>query len=916
MKHLVVIDGFNFFFRAYYGVRSLTRSDGLNTNALYGFTQMLLKVVADLKPDMCAVALDTTPTFRNEIYSEYKAHRKEPDAEMIEQFPFLEPLIHSFGIPTLKEKGFEADDLIATIAQTYGENCKVTIVSSDKDLMQLVTNNVVMLDTMKDKTIGADEVVEKFGVGPDKVIEVQSLIGDSSDNIPGVKGIGPKGAAQLIQQFGTLENLYNHLDEVGKPKLVEKLEHCRDNAFMSKELVTLKTDVHSDVTEEHLHFDPTLKEAVTFLKDLEFNRLVARVEKLAGVEPQEAEIPPVRVTTPAPKQDTAVEAFDAPFDNYETVSTEAQLERWIADIKHAGYFAVDTETTSIDFMQANLVGFSLCIHPGKACYVPLMHQGDMLLEQPPQLDKKWALEQMRPLLEDKNIRKIGQNIKYDMHIFKHEDIMLKGIEDTMLMSFCLDGGKYNSHGMDDMAERHLGFTPISFKEVCGTGKKQMTFDMVHIEQATPYAAEDADVTLRLYKMFEERLNMPDNAGVKKVYEEIERPLVPTLLRMEEDGVLVDRKCLEDLSTEFETRLKAHEAKVFEFAGEEFNVASPKQLAEVLFDKMEIPHKGKSRSTNVTVLEKLAAEGYEIASEVLAYRGLAKLKNTYTEALVAQINPATGRVHTNYNQTGAATGRFSSSNPNLQNIPTRSEDGKKIRRAFAAAQGAVILCADYSQIELRLLAHLSESEGLQKAFKEDKDIHAYTAHQIFNVPLEEVTSEQRSASKAINFGLVYGMGSTSLARNIGVSKKEAAQYIENYFERYSGVRKFLEGYKERAHAFGYIETMFGRRVHFPDINAKHPMFRAGAERAAINAPLQGANADIIKMVMPKLEKQLKDAGFKTKMLLQVHDELVFEVPENEVAQVTDIICESMASAAQLSVPLKVGIDTANNWEDAH
>ncbi|MFT7144859.1 MAG: DNA polymerase-1, partial [bacterium] len=820
-KKLVVIDGFNFLFRAYYAVRALNRSDGMPTNALYGFTQMLLKVIDDLQPEYLAVALDVPRNFRHDLYSEYKAHRKEVDEEMKIQIPMLEPLVQAFGIVTLKVDGFEADDIIATLAHKYNEETEVVIVSSDKDLMQLVNDDVSMFDTMKDLHIKAEQVFDKFSVTPDKVIEVQSLIGDASDNIPGVKSIGPKTASKLIDQFGSLENLYANIDQVEREKLKQSLLENKDNAFLSKKLVTLSHEVPLSQSLESLVYSPNAASAEVFLDDMEFNRLKARAAKLFG----KAKVGQNDTTVIKPKAISPAEEPIKVTVQYETVDSDALLDKWLNLLEKHKIFAIDTETTSLDFMQAKLVGISLSVQENEACYIPLDHTGDTLFGDIKQLNKAHVLAKLKPFLADSAYTKIGQNIKYDMHIFKGEGLDVHGIEDTMVMSACLDAGLHG-HGMDALAKLHLDHHCIPFKEVAGVGKKQVTFDKVAVKEATQYAAEDADITLRLYHVLKKRIDMVENAPIKNLYETIERPLIPVLMGMEQRGVLVDRNHLEKLSFEFEGRLKTHEAKIYALAGEEFNINSPKQLGEILFDKMGLEQKSKKRSTKADILEKLAEEN-EICAEVVKYRGLAKLRSTYTEALIGQINPKTGRVHTSYHQIGAATGRFSSSDPNLQNIPARSQDGRKIRQTFIAKDGYVLMCADYSQIELRLLAHLSGSEALQTAFVEDKDIHAVTAHQIFNVPLEEVTSNQRSAAKAINFGLVYGMGKTSLAKHIGVTQAEAASYIESYFEHYSGVRTFLDGYKQKAHEYGYIETLYGRRVHFPNINEKHPMLRAGA-----------------------------------------------------------------------------------------
>ncbi len=911
-KHLVVIDGLSFFFRAYHAVRPLSRSDGLPTNALYGFCQMLIKVVKDLQPDACAVALDPkTKNFRYDIYPEYKANRSEIDEEMKQQIPYFEPLIDAFGIPGIRVEGVEADDIIATMAQVYpSKGYKMTIVSSDKDLMQLINTHVSMLDTMKNKHIQHNEVVEKFGVEPKGVIDVQALTGDASDNIPGVPSVGPKTAAQLMEQFGTLENLYHNLDQVKRDKLRDKLIKNKEKAFLSKQLVTLKTNVKLGVTEQALSFHPDLTCAQKFLQNMEFNSLASRLltdAKINGQHTQKisAKITPVKMTT----------------KSYECVTTSKTLQKWIQKLKTCKQFALDTETTSLDVMRADLVGVSLCIKEGEACYIPVSHKkqnDDLFVEntkQIEQLPKTEVVKALKPILANKNIIKVGQNIKYDMSILYKEGLKIKGFDDTMLMSFVLDAGRHQ-HNMDALAKKHLNIQPISYKEVAGVGKNQVTFDYVPLDKATDYAAEDADITKCLYTLLNNRLNERGMEKVKTLYTTIEKPLVPVLANMEKRGVLVDRSQLSKLSQEFEKQIKTHEAKIFELSGERFNVASPKQMAEMLFDKMKLTTKKKGRSTNVEVLELLAADGHKIATEILSFRQLSKLKSTYTDALLQQINPQTGRVHTSYNQAGAATGRFSSSDPNLQNIPIRTENGRKIRHAFIAKPGCVLLAADYSQIELRLLAHFSQSPALLAAFREGQDIHIHTAHQIFHVPHANVTTDQRRVAKMINFGIVYGMGAVSLAKQTGLTRQEATNHIAQYFERYAGVKEYMEANKQLAKEKGYVETLMGRRIHLPDIDSNHGGFRSQAERAAINAPLQGSNADIIKKVMPEIENTLAAKGLKTQMLMQVHDELVFEVPETEIKKASQIIRDLMESTVALSVPLKVGIGTGKNWEEAH
>lgn len=901
MKHLVVIDGLSFLFRAYHAVRPLTRADGLHTNALFGFAQMLTKVVRDLSPDLCVVALDSIgKTFRDGIYNQYKANRTEMDEEMAQQMPYFEPMIAAFGIRGLRVEGVEADDIIATIARRYGNDYKVTIVSSDKDLMQLIGGNVSMLDTMKGKIVGLEEVAEKFGVTPDKVVEVQALIGDSSDNVPGVYGVGPKTAAQLINAYGDLEGIYAHIEDIKQVKLKERLIEHKDTAFMSRELVRLKDDVDFDDSE--FEFTPTPAAARDFLLSLEFNTLAGRLNN----EAVEQKI----------KENQGEEsAQPAAATAYETVTTAAQLQKWLEKVKAAKIFGIDTETDSLDAIVAKLVGISLAVGPGDACYIPLAHRGDML-SSPQQLKKEEVLAALKPILENTAYTKVAHNLKYDFIVFKNNGITIQGYDDTMLMSFCLAGGLHN-HGLDGLCLMHLDHKNISYKEVCGTGAKQISFDQVPLDKATAYAAEDADMCLRLYTLFSEQLAKIDE--VRTVYETIERPLVPVIAAMEMRGVAVDKQQLAHLSQEFAAQMAAHEQKIFALAGCTFNVNSPKQLGEVLFDKLGLPSGKKTQSgwsTNEETLNKLADAGHDIANEVLAYRSLAKLRSTYSEALVQQINPQTGRVHTSYNQVGAATGRFSSSDPNLQNIPIRTENGRRIRHAFVAKPGYTLMSADYSQIELRLLAHMADVESLKQAFAHNRDIHSHTAHQIFDVPIDEVTAEQRRAAKIINFGIVYGMGAFSLAKQLGVGNAVGKEYIDNYFTRYSGIRAFIEEQQAVAHKNGYVKTFFGRRVHLPSINDKNKGFVAQAERAAINAPLQGSNADIIKLAMKRIEDRLTGENMPAQMLMQVHDELVFEVRDDAREKIEKLVREEMENVVKLSVPLKVGIGFGDNWEDAH
>lgn len=901
-QKLVIIDGLSFFFRAYHGVRPLTRADGLNTNALYGFAQMLIKVVRDLKPDLCCVALDSPTNFRYDIYPDYKANRKELDPEMAEQFPYFEPLIAAFGIPSLRVDGVEADDIIATLATTHRQAFEVTIVSSDKDLLQLLGDGVTMLDTMKNKVFDVAEVHEKFGVTPDKVIDVQALIGDSSDNIPGVPSVGPKTAAKLMADYGSLDGIYANLEHIKQEKLREALKTHKDKAYLSKQLVTLKCDVplNGNDIDHKLLFNPTADKAREFLLEMEFKSLAARLTDDHMTHGK----------APATLNSTTFNCATA-----ETVNTPAQLAAWLEKLKTADIFAFDTETTSIDALTANLVGISLAVD-GAACYIPLGHTGD-LFAAPQQLPKSDVLEALKPFFRTPTTRKVAHNLKYDLLVLQKEGVEIQGADDTMLMSFCLYGGLHN-HGLDGLAKRYLDYDTIPFKEICGTGKNQITFDKTDLEKATQYAAEDAAIALKLYRLFHTELTAAK--GPKSLYETIELPLVPVVAAMEKRGVAVNKAELQTLSAQFAKRMATHEKAVFALAGEEFNLNSPKQMGEVLFGKMGIESGKKTKtgfSTDEETLSKLADQGHAIASEILAYRGLTKLKSTYTDALQQQI-AADGRVHTSYNQTGAATGRFSSSDPNLQNIPIRSEDGRKLRHAFIAAKNHMLVSADYSQIELRLLAHMANVKSLVLAFNNGGDIHAHTASEIFDTPLDDVTSDQRSAAKTINFGIVYGMGPFALAKNLGIDTKTAKDYIENYFARYDGIKQFMDKTIEFAKHHGYVETLYGRRVHVPNINDKNRMMAAGAERAAINAPLQGSNADIIKIAMKQLEDTLtgEKATLGAKMLMQVHDELIFEVPEPHLEEAKRTILNIMENVVKLQVPLKVGIGAALTWEDAH
>lgn len=929
MSHLVLIDAMSLFFRAYHAVRPLNRADGLPTNALFGFAQMLDKVVSDLKPTHCAVISDSpAPNWRHHLYEAYKANRPAPDAALVAQFPFLEPLVQAFGLPLVRQAGLEADDLIAsavvTCADGVGFECaKITIVTSDKDLLQLVQAGgngrpeVRLFDSMKDAFLGPDAAVAKFGVGPEQVLQVQALMGDSSDNIPGIAGVGPKTAADLVQQFGSLEGLYGRLSEVARATLREKLAAGREMAFLSRELASLKRDVPIDAGA--WAFVPTLAQAGRYLEEtLEFRTLGKRLRERAAKEAAKA-------SSEGQSAAPVVEGSHA-WGPYEAVTTLAQWDNWKAKILAAGVVAFDTETTSLNPRQARLVGVSFALAENVACYVPIAplagdvqaQSGDLFAPEaatgPHGVEGLDLRADLREILTSPALRIVAHNFKYDAHIVTaYCGVKLDNVayEDTLLMAQTMLA-PLGGFGLDNLAQKLLGHTMIAFTEVAGKGKAQVTFDAVPLDTATAYAAEDADATLRLF-------NHLSALPASRVYSEIERPLLPVLVEMECMGVCVDAPYLRDLSATMALDLAAREAKIHELVGHAFNVQSTQQLAVVLFDELGAgtdKHK-KSRSTAVDVLEDLAAlEGpaQAIALEMVQYRQTQKLRSTYTEALLGQIEPTTGRVHTHYQQMGASTGRFSSSDPNVQNIPIRTAAGRQVRQAFVPRAGWQMLSADYSQIELRLLAHLSGSKALTQAFNEGVDIHTYTASLVAGVPLAEVTKEQRRAAKFINFGLVYGMGARSLAGQIGCSLSEAQSWIEAYFNRYDGVRDYMDMNKRQVKERGYVETLLGRKVWLPDINSPNAGLRAGAERAAINAPLQGSNADIIKLAMVQVQKALNPA--QAAMLLQVHDELVLEAAPEAVEGLKTLLPQVMGGVVKLNVPLLVEVGVGNNWDSAH
>ena len=926
--HLHLIDGSAFIFRAYHALPPLTRkSDGLPVGAVAGFCNLLWN---ELSKDHgahgathLAVIFDhSSKTFRNEIYPAYKANRPELPEDLRPQFPLTRDATRAFNIACIETQGFEADDLIATMAcRARAAGGRVTIISSDKDLMQLVGDGVDMFDPMKNKRINRDEVFEKFGVGPERVVDVQALAGDSVDNVPGAPGIGIKTAALLIQEYGDLETLLERAGEIKQPKRRESLLENIKQIRISKRLVTLDCDMVLDFSLESLEVaPPKADDIMAFLHKMEFLTLTRRVAEA------------LKVTPPAPDQAAGFEpgSPDAhlpalPFDThaYEHVQTPGALQRWIDAVYERGVVAIDTETTSLDEMKAKLVGISLCVHAGQACYIPLGHRAGMgdlfgaskLVEG--QMPIAQALALLKPMLEDPSILKIGQNMKYDAKIFARQNIRVAPIDDTMLMSYAMNAGLHG-HGMDALCAQYLNHEPIAIKSLLGTGKSATTFDQVEIAPAVAYGAEDADITLRLLELFKPRLH---RAGVTTVYETLDRPLVPVLAQMEMHGILVDREVLSRMSNAFAQKMASLEAEIYETAGQNFNVASPKQLGEILFDKMSLPGgvKGKTDAyaTGADILEDLASEGHTLPGLVLDWRQLAKLKSTYTDALQDHINGETGRVHTSYALTGAVTGRLSSTDPNLQNIPIRSEEGRRIREAFIAPEGRLLISLDYSQIELRILAHIADIPSLKQAFKDGHDIHAMTASEMFNVPLDQMTPDIRRQAKAINFGVIYGISGFGLARNLRIPRAQAQGFIYRYFERFPGIKTYMDDTIAFAKSHGYVQTLLGRRIHTPDIAAKGS--GAGfAKRAAINAPIQGTAADIIRRAMIKMPQAI--AHLDAKMLLQVHDELLFEVTRTDAQALIAIAKQVMENAGYpavaFDVKLTVEAGQGKNWAEAH
>ncbi|MDH3579749.1 MAG: DNA polymerase I [Hyphomicrobiales bacterium] len=984
--HVFLVDGSGYIFRAYHALPPLTRpSDGLPVGAVHGFCQMLWKLLKDtsdeFEPTHLAVIFDYSgKSFRNDIYPDYKANRPPAPDDLVPQFSIIRDATRAFNVACIEQEGYEADDLIATYArQALDAGGDVTIVSSDKDLMQLVGPRVVMVDTMKNKRVGEAEVVERFGLGPDKVIEVQALAGDSTDNVPGVPGIGVKTAALLIEEYGDLETLLARAQEIKQNKRRENLIEFADQARISKELVTLKQDVPVDVAlDETGTREPVADEILGFMSEMEFTTLTRRVAEALDAEPPPPPAKSVGSTvstkgkagggddkggseTASPSRLAARRADEiakVPVDRsaYETVTDLTALQAWIDQARAQGFVAVDTETDSLDAIAARLVGVSLATAPGRACYVPLQHNSDFgdlfggqqeagsapraspeasprtgsgttgKEEESQQIPLADALAALRPLLEDESVLKIGQNLKYDMLVLAQHDVHLTPMDDTMLLSYALDAGR-GKHGMDELALRHLGHVCIPFKEIAGSGKSALTFDQLAIPKATEYAAEDADVTLRLWLLLKPRLAAE---AMTSVYETLERPLAPVLAKMEREGVKVDRQILSRLSGNFTQQLGGLEAEIHKAAGEEFNVASPRQLGEILFDKMRLPGGKKTKSgqweTRAGLLDDLAGneeltdEARTFVAQMLEWRQLAKLKSTYTDALPNHINSQTGRIHTSYAMAATSTGRLASTDPNLQNIPVRTPEGREIRTAFVAEKGNKLISADYSQIELRVLAHMADISALKQAFEDGLDIHAMTASEMFGVPVRDMPPDVRRRAKAINFGIIYGISAFGLANQLSISRGEAGDYIKTYFERFPGIRDYMEATKEVARKAGYVETLFGRKAHYPEINSKNPKMRGFMERAAINAPIQGSAADIIRRAMVRMVPALKKEKLSARMLLQVHDELIFEAPEAEVEKTIEVASDVMENspdpAVHLAVPLKVDARAADNWDEAH
>ncbi|MDB9791968.1 DNA polymerase I [Candidatus Pelagibacter sp.] len=916
--HFYLIDGSGYIFRAYYALPPLTRkSDGLPVGAVSGFCSMLFKLLEDSKsnenlqkPTHFAVIFDAArKTFRNEIYSDYKANRSEAPDDLAPQFEYIRKSVVAFNLPSVDLPNYEADDLIATYAeQIIAKGAKVTIVSSDKDLMQLYRKDVRIFDPMKNKFITSEDIVTKFGVGPEKVIDVQSLAGDSSDNVPGVPGIGVKTAAELINKYGTLEKLLDNAQEIKQNKRRETLIENKDKAIISKKLVTLMKDAPVERKIEEFNLKEIDKDKLyKFLREMEFNRLLSSVISAYG-EPELGEI--AREIKPEKKQQNINKK------NYHLITNEKEIDEWINEAEEAGELVIDTETSSLDAHQADLVGISLSTKIGKACYIPIGHKFKGCLK------KEAVIKKLKPLLEDKSVKKIGQNIKFDFIVLFKQGIDMNSMEDTMLMSYVLDAGK-NRHNMDTLSEIHLQHKTISFKEIVGTGKKEINFSDVELDKAMEYAAEDADITYRLYKIFSKNLKLEK---LTNIYEIFEKPLIKILAFMEIEGIKIDNKFLKVLSEKFEKKISKLEKEVFKISKKEFNIASPKQLGEIIYNDLKIAVLKKTRkgsfATNAGVLEDLAFKGHEFPKLILDWRQVSKLKNTYSDALPEHINPNTKRVHTSFLLAATTTGRLASSDPNLQNIPIKSDDGKDIRKAFIAEKGFTLISADYNQIEMRILADLAEVKELKKAFSNNEDIHSLTASQVFNVDIKKVDQDMRRKAKAINFGIIYGISQYGLAKQINVSNHEADEFLNAYFLKFPEIKIYMDNTIKFCRKSGYVNNIFGRRSHFNGINDKNFNVRNFQERAAINAPIQGSASEIMRLAMIRLNKKFESIkNNKSKILLQIHDELIFEVPVKEVKNITEIIRDEMTSVTEsdlhtFSTPLTVDVNTGDNWGILH
>jgi DNA polymerase-1 len=883
---LFLIDGSSYLYRAFFAIRHLSNARGLPTNATYGFTQMLLKVLKDHRPDYLAVIFDSkAPTFRSKMYEEYKANRPAMPDALTPQIPYVKKIIDGYRIALLEMDGYEADDLIGTVAKRLESEVDVVIITGDKDILQLVDDRVQVYDTMKEKRFGVEEVIQRFGVSPEQVVDVMGLAGDPIDNIPGVPGIGEKTAIQLIKAYGSIENLLAHVEEIPQKRLRENLRTHGDLARLSRQLATIHTDVPVGYRLEDFHLSPPdLKRLKEIFRELEFSRLLKEL--------LDQKVPP------ASRRD------------YRLVTDRDQLFALLEDLKRNAPFSIDLETTSPYPMWADLVGISLSCAPHQAFYIPLAHQDSGLIQQ---LSLPWTLEQLKPLLENKEVKKVGQNVKYDWIVLKRYGIDLQGIEgDTMIASYLLNPTKHN-HNLSEIAQEYLDRSVTNYKEVVGTGMKAVTFDQIGLEKARDYSGEDADVTLQLSHLLFPKLK---EEGFKDLFDRVEMPLVIVLAKMEMNGVKIDSDLLQEYSKEIEAQLQQKIDRIYALAGEVFNINSSQQLRKILFDKLKLPVIKKTKtgaSTDVDVLTKLSLH-HELPLEILTYRNLSKLKSTYIDALPKLVHPKTGRVHTSYNQTVTATGRLSSSDPNLQNIPIRTEEGNRIRRAFIPEKGRLLVSADYSQIELRILAHLSKDETLITAFQNNEDIHARTASEIFGVPMEKVTSSMRREAKVINFGIIYGMSAYGLSQQLGIEPKIAQDYIDGYFKKYTGVQAYIEKTLQEVRQKGYVMTLLHRRRYLPDIDSSTVAVRQAAERMAVNTPLQGTAADMIKVAMIHIQNRIEELSLSAKMIMQVHDELVFEVPEEELQKAVPMIRAEMETVMALSVPLKISISSGKNWAE--